>query len=104
VDCLTMLVSNLVTSAEDPFAAEVEEKVMAEVQALAASAARLAGHAVVISNEVGLGLVPPYPLGRVYRDLLGKANQALAREADEVYVLIAGVPVAIKGGGFQSGC
>jgi adenosylcobinamide kinase/adenosylcobinamide-phosphate guanylyltransferase len=51
---------------------------------------------IVISNEVGLGLVPPYQMGRAYRDLLGWANQRLAREADEVLWMVAGIPVPIQ--------
>ena len=51
---------------------------------------------IVVSNEVGMGLVPPYPSGRVYRDLLGWANQRLATMATEVYLVVAGIPVEIK--------
>jgi adenosylcobinamide kinase/adenosylcobinamide-phosphate guanylyltransferase len=98
VDCLTVLVSNLLMNVEDPFAADVEAKVMAEAQELVACAGQLAGHLVVVSNEVGLGLVPPYPLGRAYRDLLGRANRVLADKADEVYLLVAGIPLPIKSG------
>ncbi len=97
VDCLTLLVANRLGGVEDPFAPEVEASVAAEVQELAACADRLAGALIVVSNEVGMGLVPPYPLGRAYRDLLGQANQALAQKADEVYLLVAGIPLAIKG-------
>ena len=50
---------------------------------------------IVVSNEVGMGLVPPYPLGRVYRDLLGWANQRLAGTADLVYFMIAGIPMRL---------
>jgi adenosyl cobinamide kinase/adenosyl cobinamide phosphate guanylyltransferase len=50
----------------------------------------------VVSNEVGLGLVPDNPLGRRYRDLLGKANQALAAQAEAVYFMVAGLPVDVK--------
>jgi len=45
----------------------------------------------MVTNEVGMGLVPPYPLGRVYRDLLGWANRKVAAAADEVYLLISGM-------------
>ena len=55
------------------------------------------GTLIVVSNEVGMGVVPAYPMGRAYRDLLGKANQVLARRADKVYVLIAGLAMSIKG-------
>jgi adenosylcobinamide kinase/adenosylcobinamide-phosphate guanylyltransferase len=51
---------------------------------------------LIISNEIGLGLVPPYQMGRVYRDLLGWANQRLAREADKVLFLVAGIPMVVK--------
>jgi alpha-ribazole phosphatase len=96
IDCATMLVSNLLMDVEDSFAAEVETRVMDEVGALATCPERLSTDCIVISNEVGLGLVPPYPLGRAYRDLLGKANQMLARAADEVYLLVAGIPTRVK--------
>ncbi len=52
---------------------------------------------IIISNEVGLGLVPPYQMGRVYRDLLGWANQSLAKEADSVLFMVAGIPMVVKG-------
>jgi adenosylcobinamide kinase/adenosylcobinamide-phosphate guanylyltransferase len=100
VDCLTLLVANRLGGAEedqDPFAPEIEAGVAAEVQELAACAERLAGDLIVVSNEVGMGLVPPYPLGRAYRDLLGQANRVLAQKADEVYLLVAGIPLVIKG-------
>jgi adenosylcobinamide kinase/adenosylcobinamide-phosphate guanylyltransferase len=51
---------------------------------------------IIISNEIGLGLVPPYQMGRVYRDMLGWANQRLARESDKVIFLVAGIPMIIK--------
>jgi adenosylcobinamide kinase/adenosylcobinamide-phosphate guanylyltransferase len=51
---------------------------------------------IIISNEVGLGLVPPYQMGRVYRDALGWANQRLAREAGHVIFMVAGIPMIVK--------
>ena len=68
----------------------------AEVAALLAAYRAGAGPWIVVSNEVGLGLVPPYPLGRVYRDALGRANQALAAAADRVLFMVAGLPLRIK--------
>jgi adenosylcobinamide kinase/adenosylcobinamide-phosphate guanylyltransferase len=50
----------------------------------------------VISNEVGWGVVPPYPVGRSYRDALGRANQRLASEADRVVLMVAGIPMKVK--------
>ena len=51
---------------------------------------------IVVSNEVGMGLVPPYPSGRAFRDLVGWANQRLAILASEVYLVVAGIPVDLK--------
>ncbi len=51
---------------------------------------------IVVSNEVGLGLVPPAPLGRRYRDLLGTVNQRIAGRADRVLLVVAGLPVDLR--------
>lgn len=51
---------------------------------------------IVVSNEVGFGLVPPYPLGRHYRDVLGRANQRMAASADPVFLMVAGLPVNLR--------
>ena len=96
LDCLTLLVSNLIVTAPDPFAPQVEQQAMGELEDLIAYLKQLDGTLIVVSNEVGLGLVPPYPLGRAYRDLLGKANQLLAQRASQVHLMVAGIPVAIK--------
>ena len=51
---------------------------------------------LVVSHEVGMGLVPPYAMGRIYRDVLGRANQQLAGAADEVVLMVAGLPLRVK--------
>jgi adenosylcobinamide kinase/adenosylcobinamide-phosphate guanylyltransferase len=97
VDCLTLLVSNAVVALpESASAAEAEAAALAEVDELIAAYRRGMASWIVISNEVGLGLVPPYPVGRAYRDALGRANQCLAAEADEVLFMVAGIPVKVK--------
>ncbi len=96
VDCMTLLVANVMGDAPDPFAEAIAAQVQAEVDALIAAAQAGPAEVIVVSNEVGLGLVPANPLGRAYRDLLGQANQALARAADEVYFLVAGIPIRVK--------
>jgi adenosylcobinamide kinase/adenosylcobinamide-phosphate guanylyltransferase len=95
VDCLTLLLSNLWGGEEEP-GEVLEEQVLSEVEGLVRAARGLPAHVIVVSNEVGLGLVPPYPAGRAYRDLLGLANQRLAQEAGEVYFLVAGLPLRLK--------
>jgi len=97
VDCVTLLVSNVLLSfSEDAAFDEVEQKVQAEIDALLKAHSKIGGQWFIVSNEVGLGLVPPYPLGRFYRDLLGWANQTLVRSADRVIFMVAGIPTTIK--------
>ena len=97
LDCLTMLVSNILLAHEGESEAAVDAAVQAEIRELTAAAAQLDAHLIVVSNEVGLGLVPNNALGRVYRDVLGRANQTLARAADAVIFMVAGLPMTIKG-------
>ncbi|MDD2922837.1 MAG: bifunctional adenosylcobinamide kinase/adenosylcobinamide-phosphate guanylyltransferase [Anaerolineales bacterium] len=97
LDCVTLLVSNILLSLpEDSSFETVMQKVKDEIDALIAAQERIGGEWIVVSNEVGLGLVPPYPLGRIYRDALGRANQMLARAAGHVTFMVAGIPTAIK--------
>ena len=97
IDCLTLLVSNLMGT-EDTDAETLEKRVSAELEDLVAFMRTTEAHFIIVSNEVGLGLVSPYPAGRVYRDALGMANQMLAKHADEVYFMVAGIAIALKGG------
>ena len=97
VDCLTLLVSNTIlhlSESPDPVAAAAA--VQAEIAALLQACQGSTATYIVVSNEVGLGLVPDNPLGRLYRDLLGRANQTLAAQAEAVYFMVAGLPVEVK--------
>jgi adenosylcobinamide kinase/adenosylcobinamide-phosphate guanylyltransferase len=97
VDCLTLLVSNtLLHCGTSPDHVVAEAAVQEEVAALLQTCQARAATCIVVSNEVGLGLVPDNPLGRLYRDLLGKANQTLAAHAEAVYFMVAGLPVDVK--------
>ena len=92
VDCLTVFVSNLMEGAQTD-AGSMERRIEAFLEAL-----RLVPAAVVlVSNEVGSGVVPPYPAGRIYRDALGEPNQRVAAIADNVVLMVAGLPLALKG-------
>jgi adenosylcobinamide kinase/adenosylcobinamide-phosphate guanylyltransferase len=93
---MTLLVSNLMGT-EDIDAETLEKKVAAELKELIAFMRTREAHFIIVSNEVGLGVVPPYRAGRVYRDALGMANQMLARNADKVYFMVAGIPIPLKG-------
>jgi adenosylcobinamide kinase/adenosylcobinamide-phosphate guanylyltransferase len=74
----------------------VETAVQVEIESLIAAQTQLNIPLIVVSNEVGLGLVPAYPLGRIYRDILGRANQRLAAAADRVLFMVAGLPMTVK--------
>lgn len=97
VDCITLLINNILLSLPENTPEDtVMEKVRAEMDDLIAVQVRLGGRWLVVSNEVGLGLVPPYPLGRLYRDALGRANQILAAAAARVLFMVAGLPFTVK--------
>jgi len=98
LDCLTLLVSNLTMELGEGVKEEVlEQRVEAELEAILVACRARGATLIVVSNEVGMGLVPPYPMGRVYRDVLGKANQWLAARAGRVVLMVAGIPVEVKG-------
>lgn len=110
LDCLALLAANWLLQSGPPgiesqtvwedqerLAEEIEKPLLSEISTLAETAHRVKSHVIVVTNEVGLGLVPDNPLGRVYRDLLGLGNQIVADKADEVYVVWSGIPLKIKG-------
>jgi adenosylcobinamide kinase / adenosylcobinamide-phosphate guanylyltransferase len=92
VDCLTIFAANLLEAEGDNDAA-IENRIGALCESLRAAQCTI----VLVSNEVGSGVVPAYPLGRRYRDLLGEINQRVARVADDVVLMVAGLPLALKG-------
>ncbi len=94
IDCLTLLVANLL--GDDPDYMKAEKRVRAEIDGLIAVIDRLNASFIIISNEVGMGLVPENRLGRFYRDVLGKVHQLIAQRASDVYFMAAGIPVKIK--------
>ena len=87
VDCLTLWLSNRMLAEAD---------IEAESGALAALLSRPRGPWFVVSNEVGLGIVPHTPLGRRFRDAQGRLNQQVAAVADEVLLMVAGIPMKVK--------
>ncbi|OAT86769.1 bifunctional adenosylcobinamide kinase/adenosylcobinamide-phosphate guanylyltransferase [Desulfotomaculum copahuensis] len=96
VDCLTMWITNLLLHDPERPVEETEALILERVRALADAAGPAPARVILVSNEVGLGLVPDNPLGRNYRDIAGRVNQYLARRADQVYLVVAGLPVEIK--------
>ena len=101
IDCITMLVNNIFSkytdsSGENIDASLVEEEVTAEINRLMECFNRVDAGFIVVTNEVGMGLVPANSMSRLYRDLLGRGNQLLAGQADEVCIMVSGLPVTIK--------
>lgn len=104
VDCITLFLTNLLmrelgpgTESETPVVTPgLAEKIQAEIGDLIQAAQESAAVVILVSNEVGLGLVPPYLLGRFFRDLAGWANRELAAAADQVFLLTAGIAVELK--------
>ncbi|MCS7287033.1 MAG: bifunctional adenosylcobinamide kinase/adenosylcobinamide-phosphate guanylyltransferase [Anaerolineae bacterium] len=98
MDCLTLLVSNwMMEEGERTPADRLEALVKEELEAIMKVCEEREVTLIVVSNEVGMGLVPPYPMGRVFRDVLGQINQWLAARADRVVLMVAGIPLELKG-------
>ncbi len=88
IDCLTLWLSNLMLAGAD---------IDAEVEGLDAALSVAAAPIVMVANEVGFGIVPDHPLGRRFRDMQGVLNQRIATRADRVVLMVAGLPLALKG-------
>ena len=88
VDCLTLWLSNLLLG---------DANIEAEMEGLELSLASRQAATVLVTNEVGSGIVPEHPLGRRFRDLQGILNQRMAARADRVVLMVAGLPLALKG-------
>lgn len=93
VDCLTLWINNLLYEDAD----FNESKMAASVKKLLESLKIFPGLVVLVTNEVGFGIVPDTPLGRVFRDCSGRCGQLIAAEADEVWFCVCGIPQKIKG-------
>ncbi len=96
LDCMTLFATNVILQLpENASEQEAELALKVEVDSLLACIKQSNSQWVIVSNEVGLGLVPPYPLGRIYRDALGRANQQLAKNSGCVIMMVAGIPAVI---------
>lgn len=101
VDCITFLVNNIFNqysaqTNEQIDTPLIEQKVTSEISELVDCISRIDASFIIVTNEVGMGLVPANKMGRDYRDLLGRANQLLAQHADKVYFMVAGMPMKVK--------
>lgn len=101
VDCLTVYLSRLLPMIAGDILpaqaeAEAETRMEAELRAIVDTIRAHEAAAIIVSNEVGWGVVPAFPAGRLYRDLVGRANQHLVQAADFAYLVVAGVPLDLK--------
>ncbi len=92
IDCLTLWLSNLLLRGDD------ERRIEQEVEALACALHQAPYPVVVVTNEVGMGVVPETALGRLFRDVAGRAHQRLAAVADEIYVAVLGCVLRLRPG------
>lgn len=97
LDCLSGWVSNLLLAHEEDGEEGILDTVTGAVDELLAVVRESGKTVVVVTNEVGSGVVPAYPLGRWYRDALGLANQRVAAEVDAVCLMAVGIPLVLKG-------
>lgn len=98
IDCLTLLISNLLLRKENKVKdSKWQEEILLEIKKLAEVSYKVPAQVIIVSNEVGMGVVPDNTLGRVYRDILGRANSIIANKADEVFMMVSGIPLKIKG-------
>lgn len=102
LDCLTVLISNLMFAREQAAGQELQKElqneIIGEIDTLARAAREAGAHVVIVSNEVGMTLVSDNFLGRQYQELVGRANQIVAGLADEAYMVVAGCPIELKRG------
>ncbi len=105
VDCLTVLTTNIMLSDHSidwdtvprNKINEIENNVLEQVTRMVESAIGSGHRVIVVTNEVGLGIVPENRLARVFRDIAGKVNELVASKATQVYFVVSGIPMRIKG-------
>jgi adenosylcobinamide kinase/adenosylcobinamide-phosphate guanylyltransferase len=103
LDCLTNMISNLllenhidwdmVTPEE---VNEMEKGILEEINLLLDYIENSESDFIIVSNELGMGLVPPYPLGRYFRDIAGRINQLIASKSEEAYLVVSGLKLPLK--------
>lgn len=93
LDCITLLLMNLIL---DPKSGLTEDELLEKMTELAQVSYNSAADVIMVSNEVGWGVVPGDPLSRMYRDVIGRANQLLAAQADEAWFTVSGIPLELK--------
>ena len=103
MDCVTLMVNNLmftygieVDKATSQELDELEEYIKEQIKKLMEAIKKTNLYFVIVSNEVGMGIVPENKLSRIYADFVGRANQLIAKYSDEVYFVVSGIPMKVK--------
>jgi len=97
IDCLTLWINNLMFEASKGNRVLDEDMVREETERMLAAARKHPGEVIMVTNEVGLGIVPDNKQARLYRDLIGRCNQCVGVAADRVFLVSCGIPLQIKG-------
>ena len=97
IDCLTLWINNMMYQAELAGKKLDEDEVGRQAGLLMSAGSGCKGTVILVTNEVGLGIVPENAVARLYRDLVGRCNQCIGRQADEVYFVSCGIPLILKG-------
>lgn len=103
LDCITVMITNLLMDMDQvrgkPIsenAETMEKEIIVQTDAAVEGLRKWCDFGVIVSNEVGMGLVPDNPLGRLFRDIAGRVNQRIASEADVGYLMVSGIPIRFK--------
>jgi adenosylcobinamide kinase/adenosylcobinamide-phosphate guanylyltransferase len=96
VDCLTLWLSNWLLFYDYEQQQDAEQLVQKKINELTQALATRSGDTILVTNEVGYGIVPEYKLGRQFRDLSGLMNQQVARVCEQVFLVTSGIPIELK--------
>lgn len=99
LDCITIMITNLLLEKIDEFNEDynaIEAYIMKEIEKAVKVLKSLNSKVVLITNEIGAGIVPENKMSREFRDIAGRVNQYLGKECEEVYLAVCGIPVKIK--------
>lgn len=103
IDCLTVMITNILMEVDLTWETassndinQIEQIISIEVEKIINAARESSKYIIVVTNEVGMGLVPEYKLGRIFRDIAGRMNKKVASCSDEVYLMVSGLPLKLK--------
>ncbi|KPU27724.1 cobinamide kinase [Caloranaerobacter sp. TR13] len=103
LDCITLMITNLLLESGLDFdrcsmsdVEKVEKNIIDEIEKMLFTIEKFNKRLIIVTNEVGMGVVPTFRLGNIFRDIAGRVNQYLAKQAQDVYLTVSGIPIKIK--------